>query len=88
MLAIVEKTHVSVTFKIDNEKESEIVKLSDTNKSKLSKNQKNKMSICSDSVREKSSLYKKYSEELWKTCYNNILTTLAMLAMNLVTINY
>ena len=64
MLTIVEKTHISVTSEINNEKEYEIVKLSNTDKSELSKNQKNKMSICSDSVREKSSLYKKYSEEL------------------------
>ena len=35
------------------------------------------MSIYSDSVREKSFLYKKYSEKLCKMCYNNMLTTLA-----------
>ena len=37
---------------------------SDTKEDKLSKNQKNKMLIHSDSEREKPSLYKKYSEEL------------------------
>ena len=64
MLVIVEKTYTSVVSEIDNEKEYEIVKLSDTNKDKSSKNQKNKISICSDSIERKLSLYKKYLKEL------------------------
>ena len=61
---MMKKSQASVTSEIDSEKEYEIVKLSGTKENKLSEDQKNKMSICSDSKREKSSLYKKYLEEL------------------------
>ena len=53
------------------------MKSSDTEEDKLSKNQKDKMSVYSNLLREKTPLYKRYSEKLWKTCYDNMLTTLA-----------
>ena len=84
-LLTVKKTWVSVTSEINSEKEYEIIKLSDTEEDKLSKDQKNKMSIYSDSEGEKSSLYKKYSEKLWKTYYDNVLTTLVI---NLIIFKY
>ena len=47
----VEKAQAPVTLKINSEEEYEIVESSDTEKDKLFKNQKNKMSVYSDSVR-------------------------------------
>ena len=64
MLSTVEITHAPVTLEINSEKENKIVKSSDTEEDELSKNQKNKISIHSDSNKEKSPLYKKYLEEL------------------------
>ena len=61
---IVKKTQTPVTSEINSEKEYKIVKLLDTEKEKLSENQKNKMIICFNLKRQKSSLYKKYLEEL------------------------
>ena len=58
------KTQVSVTSEINSKEKYKIVKLLDTEKDKLSQNQKNKMLIYSDSERRKLSLYKKYLEEL------------------------
>ena len=58
------KTQVSIISEINSEKKYKIVKLSDTKEDKLSEDQKNRMSIHSDSKKEKSSLYKKYLEEL------------------------
>ena len=60
---MIEITYVSVISEIYSEKEYEIVNSLDTEEDKLSKNQKNKMSIYSDSNKEKSSLCKKYLEE-------------------------
>ena len=58
------KTQTPVTLEINSEKEYEIVKLSNTEEDKLSENWENKMLIYFNSIREKLSLYKKYSEEL------------------------
>ena len=57
-------TKAPVTLEINSEKEYKIVKLSDTNKEELSKNQKNKLLICFNLKEEKLSLYKKYLEKL------------------------
>ena len=45
-------SQVSVASEIDSEKEYKIVRLSDTDKDELFKNQKNKILIYSDSRRE------------------------------------
>ena len=62
--AIVKETYALVTSEINSEKENKIVKSSDTDEEELSKNQKNKMSIHSDSTEETFSLYKRYLKKL------------------------
>ena len=64
VLAIVKEIYALVISEINSEKEYKIVKSSDTDEEELSKNQKNKMSIHSDSIEETSSLYKKYLKKL------------------------
>ena len=64
VLSTVEQTHAPVISEINSEKEYEIVKSSDTEEGELSENQKNKILIHSDSVREKSPLYTVYLEKL------------------------
>ena len=49
---------------INSKKEYKVVKLLDIEKDKLSENQKNKMLIHFNLIREKLSLYKKYLEKL------------------------